>query len=46
MLLVGIIVFSTLEETAAFGVTAPYWKENPLTMVPDETKKLPSPYRI
>jgi hypothetical protein len=35
-----IIVFSTLQEAAAFGVTAPYWKENPITMALDETKKV------
>lgn len=40
MLLTFIIVFSMLKEAAAFGVTAPYWKENPITMTIDETKKV------
>ena len=40
VVLIVLIVCSVLQEAAAFGVTAPYWKENPVTMAPDEIKKV------
>lgn len=39
MLTIALFLIS-VSYVQAFGVTAPYWKENPLTMAPGETKEV------